>query len=67
MVTSQIAIWLLLLQEFDYKVVYKPNRIHFVPDHLSQIGHGELITKVKDQILDSTLFVVQIDWYALII
>ncbi len=45
-VTSQIARWFLLLQEFDFKVVYKPSRIHFVLDHLSQIGHGELTTGV---------------------
>jgi hypothetical protein len=58
MVTSQIAIWLLLLQEFDFKVVHKPSRIHFVRDHLSQTGHGESITRVKDQLLDTTWFVV---------
>jgi hypothetical protein len=29
-VTSQIARWLLLLQEFNFKVIYKLGRIHFV-------------------------------------
>jgi hypothetical protein len=62
-VTCQIARWLLLLQEFHFKVVYKPSRIHFVLYHLPQIGHGELTTWVKDQLPNATLFVVQIDWY----
>jgi hypothetical protein len=29
MVTCQITRWLSLLQEFDFKVVYNPCRIHF--------------------------------------
>jgi hypothetical protein len=48
MVTGRIARWLLFLQEFDFKVVYKPSRIHFVLDHLSQISHGELVIKIED-------------------
>jgi hypothetical protein len=41
MVIHRIVGWLLLLQEFDFKVVNKLGRIHFVLDHLSQIGDGE--------------------------
>jgi hypothetical protein len=48
-------------------MVYKPGRIHFVLDHLSQFGHGESTTHVKDQLLDATLFIVHIHWYAPII
>jgi len=33
LVTSRIAKWLLLLQEFDFKMVYKLGQIHFVLDH----------------------------------
>jgi hypothetical protein len=61
MVTCQITKWLLLLQEFDFKVVYKPCQIHFVPDHLSQIGHGELAIGVEDQLSNVALFAIQID------
>jgi hypothetical protein len=39
-------------------MVYKPCRIHFVPDHLSQIGHGELVIGIKGQLLDATLFII---------
>jgi hypothetical protein len=52
---------LLFLQEFDFKVVYKLGQIHFVPNHLSWISHGEPTAWVEDQLLDATLFVVQID------
>ncbi len=57
-VTSWITRWLLLPQEFDSKVVYKPSWIHFVLDHLSRIGHGELATRVEDQLPNAALFVV---------
>jgi hypothetical protein len=48
-------------------MVYKLGQIHFVPDHLSQIGHGELAIGVEDQLSSATLFDVQINWYAPII
>jgi hypothetical protein len=41
MVTSRIARWLLLLQEFDFKIVYKLSKVHFILDHMSKISHGE--------------------------
>jgi hypothetical protein len=40
-ITSQIANWLLILQEFDFKVVYKLGQVHFLPNHLFKISHGE--------------------------
>jgi hypothetical protein len=48
MVTSWIAKWFLLLQKFDFKVVYKPDRIHFLSNHLSRINHGEPSKGVDD-------------------
>ncbi len=56
MVTSQIARWLLLLQEFDFKVVYKPSKIHFLPNHLSRISHGGPAERVVDQLPNAHLF-----------
>jgi hypothetical protein len=67
MVTSQIARWLLLLQEFDFKVVYKLNKVHFLSNHLSRINHGEPAEAVDDQLLDAHLFTVGVDWYGPII
>jgi len=40
-VSSWIAKWLLMLQEFDFKVVYKLGQVHFLPNHLFRISHGE--------------------------
>ncbi len=40
-VLGQISKWFLLLQEFDFKVIYKLGRVHFLLDHLSKISHGE--------------------------
>jgi hypothetical protein len=47
-ITSQIAKWLLLLQEFNFKVVYKPSWVHFLLDHLFRISHGEPTKGVDD-------------------
>jgi hypothetical protein len=48
MVIGWIARWLLLLQEFDFKIVYKLNKVHFLPDHLSRTNHGEPTKRVDD-------------------
>jgi hypothetical protein len=47
-VTGQIAKWLLMLQEFDFKIIYKSGRIHFLPNCMSRINHGELTEGVDD-------------------
>jgi hypothetical protein len=38
-VTSQIVRWLLLLHEFDFKVIFKLGQVHFLLDQLSRINH----------------------------
>jgi hypothetical protein len=63
MVRSHIARWLLLLQEFNLKIVYKLGQVHFVPDQLFQISHGEPTIRVEDQLLDAMLFTTGINWY----
>jgi hypothetical protein len=32
---------MLLFKEYDFEVVYKPNRRHIMTDHLSKIESGE--------------------------
>jgi hypothetical protein len=59
--------WLLFLQEFDFKVVYKLNQIHFVPGQLSQINHGESPIGIKDQLPNAILFTMGINWYGFIL
>jgi len=46
--TGQIAKWLLLSQEFNFKVVYKPSQVHFLLDQMSKISHGEPTKGVDD-------------------
>jgi hypothetical protein len=47
---------------FDFKVVYKPKRVHFVHDHLSTINYGESTLGVEYHLLYVTLSLVGIDW-----
>jgi hypothetical protein len=53
--------WLLLLQEFDFKVIFKPSRVHFLPNQLSIINHGVSVIRVEDQLIDAQLFGIEID------
>ncbi len=66
-VTSRIAKWLLLLQEFDFKVIFKPGQVHFLPDQLFIINHGKLVIGAEDQLFDTQLFGIEIEWYGHII
>ncbi len=49
-VIGWIAKWILLLQEFDFKVVYKLSKIHFLLDHLLKISHGKPTEGIDDQL-----------------
>ena len=40
-VSRCIAGWMLLLQEYNFEVVYKPGISHVMADHLSRIKSGE--------------------------
>ncbi len=67
LVIGQIAKWLLLLQEFDFKIIFKLGRVQFLPNQLSKINHGKLTIGVEDQLADAQLFGIIIDWYGQII
>jgi hypothetical protein len=38
-------------------------QVHFLPNHLSTINHGEPTKGVDDQLPNAHLFNVGIDWY----
>ena len=59
-VSGHIARWMLLLQEYDFKIVYKPSRGHVMADHLSSIGSGEEPSRVQYQFPDANLFIVHV-------
>lgn len=63
--SRRLARWVLLLEEFDYTVEYKPGRMHKQADHLSRIS-DKLGTEDIDNVLpDANLFLVSADpeWY----
>ncbi len=41
--------------------------MHFLPDQLFIINHGELVIGVEDQLFDTQLFGIEIEWYGHII
>ena len=59
---------MLLLQDYDFEVVYKPGRSHVMAHHLSRIENEKDPSGVQDQFPDANLFMVQVqpfkDWRA---
>ena len=61
-VSGKLARWLLLFLEFDFKVIYKPDKIHGVADALSRNEGAEPATGIPNQTTDAQLFSMQLDW-----
>jgi hypothetical protein len=57
---ERICIWLLLFQEFEFKVIVKPQKLNARPDHLSRITNGEEPTNLEENFPDAELFSVQV-------
>ena len=66
---GRIYRWLLLFQEYDFKIIVKLGRLTVGPDHLSRIDSGEEPSNLEDNLPDVQLFSIQIidDYYADII
>ena len=64
--STRLARWILLLEEFDYTVEYIPGRMYLQADHLSRLSDEVGIAPVDDRFADENLFVVttQPEWYA---
>ena len=64
--SARLGRWVLLLEEFDYTVEYKPGRMHLQADHLSRLSEEVGKSPVDDRLVDDNLFVITAkpDWYA---
>jgi hypothetical protein len=57
---GRICRWLLLFQEVDFEVIFKPRKINVRSDHLSRVINGEEPTNLEDKFPDVQLILVQI-------
>jgi hypothetical protein len=57
---GRIYRWLLLFQEFDFEVIFKPGKLNEIHDHLSRITNGKEPANLEDNFHDVQLFSVQI-------
>ncbi|KAL3689796.1 hypothetical protein R1sor_016105 [Riccia sorocarpa] len=60
-ITGRIARWLLLLQEFDFTVVYKPSKLNVVADQLSRLELGREPGYEDDSFPDEHLLSITLD------
>jgi hypothetical protein len=61
-VSSRIATWLLLFLDYDFKIVYKLGKSHFMADALSRPPNQEKPISVLNQTIDAHLFTLQQEW-----
>jgi hypothetical protein len=57
---GRIYRWLLLFQEFDFEVIFKPGNLKVGLDYLSRVTNGEEPTNLEDNFPDAQLFLVQV-------
>jgi hypothetical protein len=57
---GRICHWLLLFQEFDFEVIFKPGKLNAGRDHLSRVTNGEEPTNLEEKFPNAQLFLVQI-------
>ena len=64
-IQGRISRWLLLLQEFIFKIVVRPEKSHVSADHLSRIKTGEPPEGVNDDFPNAQLFQIAVlpKWY----
>jgi hypothetical protein len=57
---GRIYRWLLLFQEFDFEVIFKPGKLNAGPSHLSRVTNGEEPNNLEDNFPDAQLFLIHI-------
>jgi hypothetical protein len=61
-VSGRLTRWLLLFLEFNFTVVYKPEKMHGVADALSRNEDAEPAVSILDQRVDAQRFTTDSDW-----
>jgi len=61
-ISRRITRWLLLFLEYDFIVVYKPDRTHVVADALLRLPDITEPTGVLDQTTYASLFYIELEW-----
>ena len=56
--SGRLARWVLLLEEFDYTMEYKPGRMHLRADHLSRLSEEVGISPIDDKFMMTTYFLL---------
>jgi len=56
---GRIYRWLLLIQEYEFEVIIKPEKLNEGPDHLSKLELGEEGGNLDDNLLDAQLFSIK--------
>jgi hypothetical protein len=56
---GRICRWLLLFQEYDFDIVFRPGRMNKGPDHLSRLENGEEPTSLDDTLPDAQLLAIR--------
>ncbi len=59
---GKLTRWLLLFMEYDFKIVYKPNRSHLMAYALNILPNQIKPIEVPDQTCDSHMFTLQPKW-----
>ena len=64
-IQGRISRWLLLLQEFTFKIIVRPGKKHVSADHLLWIKIGEPAKGVNDDFPDAQPFQIGVlpEWY----
>jgi hypothetical protein len=56
---GQICKWIMLFQEYDFEIVFKPGRMNKGPNHLSRLEQGEEPTSLEDTLSDAQLLSIR--------
>ena len=60
-IQGQLFRWMLLLQEFDFKIIHMPGKKHFGANFLSKAIQVGMESPRKDDLVDAQLFQTKVE------